>query len=168
VFDFRNYLQIQSIENKSEKTWKCPVCKRKAVKIYIDGFLKNIIDKYPDEYEIRVFNKDFKYEFINFTSTNISHNNVNNTANNTCSNENNHNNHNNNTNSQSNLNIPLLTQVKSETYESNDKKLDFIILDEIDEEDEILNDSIVADINNIISNTNTYHLKFNILTIFRQ
>ena len=69
VFDLINYLQIQSVENKSEKTWKCPVCKKKAVKLYIDGFVKKVIENNPTQNETNVYNKDFKYQFTPIIET---------------------------------------------------------------------------------------------------
>ena len=71
MFDLLKYLWIQGVENKSEKTWKCPVCKKKAIKLYIDGYVKKIIENNPQYNDVSIYNKDFKFQFQEIDDTKI-------------------------------------------------------------------------------------------------
>jgi hypothetical protein len=85
VFDLKYYLAI----NRKNKSYNCPLCKKKATRIYIDGFIKNIMDENKEiedllisqNYEVDLGKKEGKEENnINKniqTPTNLTSNNFN-------------------------------------------------------------------------------------------
>ena len=67
-FDLKIYLNMQ----KKTRRFCCPICNKKIGKVYIDGLMKKIIDKYSSKYEgveindnyeiVELFNKNIKNE----------------------------------------------------------------------------------------------------------
>lgn len=74
VFDLKYYLAI----NRKNKSYNCPLCKKKATRIYVDGFIKNILDENKEiedllisqNYEVDLAKKDGKEEINTINSTN--------------------------------------------------------------------------------------------------
>jgi hypothetical protein len=56
VFDLRTYLHL-----RRNKNYSCPFCKRKAVNLYVDGFLKKLIDEKQDLTYLSI-SKDYRVQ----------------------------------------------------------------------------------------------------------
>ena len=64
-FDLKIYLNMQ----KKNRRFCCPICNKKIGEVYIDGLMKNIIEKYANKYEGVQINDN--YEIIEYFNQNI-------------------------------------------------------------------------------------------------
>ena len=64
-FDLKTFLNMQ----KNTRRYCCPICNKKVGKIYIDGIMKDIIEKNSNQYEGVLINGN--YEIVEFIEKNI-------------------------------------------------------------------------------------------------